>query len=151
MKYMVILSLNPPTDRPFETITNFNSQMPIGLVHTWWYHLNSVGTWRKSSLPPWLGASWTTIQTHSNGFEWWIHYTWVYLHSQMVSNGECTTQWVIIQLHWILVSLYVWLIEIKMLCLGVLGFYPQVPHTQSWNKLFKNKTCSVYKNILRKM
>ena len=33
----------------------------------------------------------------------------------------------------------------------IFGFYPQVLHTQSWNKLFKNKTYSVYENILRKM
>ena len=36
---------NPPTDRPFETIQNFLlSKMPIGFVHTWCYHLNSVGS-----------------------------------------------------------------------------------------------------------
>ena len=35
--------------------------MPIGFVHTWWYHLNNVGSKLYVSLVP--------IQIHSNGFD----------------------------------------------------------------------------------
>ena len=48
--------INPPTDRPFEIIKKIPlSKMPIGFVHTWWYHLNSVGS------KPYY---------HSNPFKW---------------------------------------------------------------------------------
>ena len=53
--------------------------------------------WEQAKLP------FKPIQRVLNG-----GYTthWCILHSRMVSNGECTTQWVIIQMHWILVGKY---------------------------------------------
>ena len=41
---MPVKHINPPTDRPFETI-----KFPISFVHTWWCHLNSVG---KQAVQP---------------------------------------------------------------------------------------------------
>ena len=61
IKMRLVSNINPPTDRPFETIQNFHFQKCLLVLYT---HGDTIWTV--------LVASCTTIQIHSNGFRWSI-------------------------------------------------------------------------------